>query len=183
MSSSFDIAWNRTGLSEGGYVNDPRDSGGETNWGITKKVARAHGYNGPMRNLSRERARAIGKKAYWDSLRLDSVAMLHQELAFEIFDTGFNMGQDRVGRFLQRCLNGFNYHGRHYRDIIVDGNIGPGTLDALRSLYSKRGDAAKPVMLNAMNCLQGTGYIELVERRPKDEDFLWGWFTHRVGIV
>ena len=29
---------------EGGYVNDPNDSGGETNYGVTEKVARDNGY-------------------------------------------------------------------------------------------------------------------------------------------
>lgn len=180
--TAFDIAWNRTGLAEGGYVNDPSDSGGETNWGITKRVARENGYTGRMIDLTKEQARAIGKKAYWDSLSLDSIADVCEELALEVFDTGFNMGQGRVGRFFQRSLNAFNNRGEHYPDIAVDGAIGRGTVRALKSLFARRGNAAKAVMLNAMNCLQGVGYIELAERRPKDEKYMWGWFTHRVTI-
>lgn len=180
--NTFDTAWNRTGLAEGGYVNDPSDSGGETNWGITKRVARQAGYTGPMKELTQEQARAIGKKAYWDSLGLDGVADVCEELALEIFDTGFNMGQGRVAKFFQRSLNVFNNKGEHYPDIAVDGAIGGGTIRALRSLFDRRGNAAKAVMLNAMNCLQGVGYIELAERRPKDEKYMWGWFTHRVTI-
>jgi hypothetical protein len=44
---------------EGGYVNHPADPGGETNMGITKKVARQNGYVGPMRTLPREIAEGI----------------------------------------------------------------------------------------------------------------------------
>ncbi|WP_083579019.1 glycosyl hydrolase 108 family protein [Tardibacter chloracetimidivorans] len=36
---------------EGGYVNNPNDTGGETNWGITRGVAVANGYSGPMKDL------------------------------------------------------------------------------------------------------------------------------------
>ena len=180
--NAFDVAWGRTGLAEGGYVNDPSDSGGETNHGITIAVARANGFTGNMKDMTKAEARAIAKRAYWDTLGLDLVADVHTELAYETFDTGFNMGQSRVGKFLQRALNVFNNGGEHYPDIAVDGKVGKGTVRALKSLYARRGNAAQKVMLNAMNCLQGAGYIELAEKRPKDEKFMWGWFTHRVTI-
>ena len=50
--------------AEGGYVNDPADKGGETNYGITVAVARANGYTGPMRDLPVAMARAIYTARY-----------------------------------------------------------------------------------------------------------------------
>jgi len=178
----FEEAWKRTGLSEGGYAYDPDDSGGETNWGITKRVARENGYAGMMKDLSHEKAEEIAKSEYWNPLNLDHISELHPELAHEIFDTGFNMGQGRAAVFFQRCLNVFNTRGADYTDIVVDGDIGPGTLLALSSLYNVRGKAGKIVMLRAMNSLQGAGYIELAERREKDEKYVRGWFLNRVVI-
>ncbi len=179
----FVEAWKRTGAAEGVYVNDPDDSGGETNHGITIGVARINGYAKPMIDMTPAQAEAIAKKEYWDRLGLDGVADVSAPLAHEIFDTGFNMGQGRVARFFQRSLNVFNNKGQHYPDIVVDGDIGSGTLAALLGLFGKRGSAAEKVLLNAMNSLQGVGYIELAESRPKDEAFMWGWFTHRVTII
>src|SRR3546814_7062088 len=64
---------------EGGYVDDPRDAGGETHWGITIEVARADGYSGPMRDLPRERAKAIYRQRYWTRPNFDAVARLRSE--------------------------------------------------------------------------------------------------------
>ena len=56
---------------EGGYVDHPNDKGGPTNWGITQATARAHGYTGDMRNLTREQALAILESDYWFGPRFD----------------------------------------------------------------------------------------------------------------
>ena len=70
----FSEAWARTGVAEGGYVNDPNDSGGETNHGITIAVARANGYTRLMIDMTPAEAEAIAKREYWDRLGLDGVA-------------------------------------------------------------------------------------------------------------
>ena len=49
---------------EGGYTNDPSDSGGETCWGITIAVARANGYAGAMKDMPQQVAYDIYYKQY-----------------------------------------------------------------------------------------------------------------------
>lgn len=182
LTPAFLSAWAKTGRDEGGYVNDPRDSGGKTNHGITRAVARAHGYLGDMRDLPKVRAREIAKVQYWDILRLDDVAPLSAAIAADMFDTGFNAGQATVVRFLQRTLNAANRLQADYADILADGLMGFMTIAALRAFLQKRGRDGETVMLRALNSLQGAYYIDLAERREKDEAFVFGWLLNRVRI-
>lgn len=162
---------------EGGYVNNPDDKGGLTNWGITQVVARAHGYTGDMRNLTRDQALNILEADYWTGPRFDLVATLSPTVAAELCDTGVNMGPAVAARFLQRVLNVMNNQGRLYPDVSVDGQIGPRTIAALTSYLVSRGQTATQVMLTALNSLQGARYIELSEQRPANETFSFGWFS------
>ena len=164
---------------EGGYVNDPSDSGGETNYGITVAVARANGYDGPMRDLPREVAFQIYADRYWDAVRADDIAELSEAVAEEVVDTCVNMGSGRAGTFLQRALNVLNNRGQLYADLVVDGAIGNKTIAALRAYLERREEEA---LLKALNCLQGAFYIELSERREKDERFVYGWLCNRVNL-
>ena len=52
---------------EGGYVNDPDDPGGETNYGITKRLAVAHGYKGSMINMTQDQAKEIYRQSFWNN--------------------------------------------------------------------------------------------------------------------
>ena len=182
MSDAFKDAWTKTGRAEGGYVDNPDDSGGKTNHGITERVARNHGFIGRMRDLTAENARQIAKSAYWDVMKLDSVDAVSHDIAKELFDTGFNTGPEQAAIFLQRSLNALNRGGKDYPDVLVDGDLGGKTLHALRAYLSGRWGHGEEVMLKALNSLQGAFYIELVERRAKDETFLFGWLKHRVQI-
>ena len=105
---------------EGGYVDDPSDSGGETHFGITKRVARANGYSGPMRDMPRAVALAIYAARYWDALSLDHVEKLCPKVAQELADTGVNMGVGRAAEFLQKTLNALNNQGQYYTDLAID---------------------------------------------------------------
>ena len=168
---------------EGGYVNDPNDSGGETNFGITERVARENGYDGPMVELPYQFAFEIYQKKYWDVLRLDDVENISVSLAAELADTSINMGASRAATFLQRSLNVLNRQGVDYPDVEVDGRVGDATIGALRAFYRRRGTKGIVVLQNMLNSLQGAFYVVLAETRVKDEDYVYGWFANRVGII
>ena len=167
---------------EGGYVNHPDDKGGPTKWGITEKVARAHGYLGDIRNLTRGQALEILEADYWYGPRFDQVANLSPDIAAELCDTGVNMGPSVASKMLQRWLNVFNQKGTLYRDMDVDGRIGPRTINALRAYLSKRGGDGELVMLTALNCTQGELYLELAEKREANQSFVYGWLKQRVIV-
>lgn len=115
----FDNAFDILIGHEGGYSNNPRDPGGETMWGITFRVARAHGYYGPMRDLPLTEAKRIAKAEYWDAVRADE---LPEAVRFDTFDAAYNSGPRQSIRFLQRAVG-----------VPDDGIIGPQTLAAVRA--------------------------------------------------
>lgn len=166
---------------EGDYVNHPADRGGPTRWGITEAVARAQGYAGDMRRLPRETAAAIYRRRYWLRPGYDRVAELAPRVAAELFDTAANMGPLIATGFFQRALNALNRGGSDYADIAIDGAVGPKTLAALDAFLARRGAAGEAVLVKAIDALQGARYVELAERRPADEAFVYGWLTNRVG--
>ncbi len=164
---------------EGGYVDDPSDSGGETNFGITIAEARANGYNGAMLLLPRSLAFDIYSAKYWGAVNGDELLKLSEHVVREVVDTSVNMGPKRASRFLQRALNVLNRRAKLYPDLIVDGAVGEATITALRGYLAQRNEMA---LIMALNSLQGAYYIELAERREKDEAFVYGWFTNRVKL-
>lgn len=168
--------------AEGGFVDNPKDPGGATVWGITEKVARQNGYTGHMRDMPQKFAREIYYKRYVVEPGFDKVLLLSPIIAGELIDTGVNMGTKVSAQFLQRCLNALNLQGSEYSDLVVDGVIGNATIQALKAYMTLRKVDAVPVLLSALNCLQGARYIEIVESRPTSESFVFGWFKNRVKL-
>lgn len=87
--ADFNAAFTLLVGNEGGYVNNPKDPGGATRWGVTQRVARASGYTGDMKEYPLEAARQVAKKLYWDPLHLDDV---DDRIAFQLLDANFNGG-------------------------------------------------------------------------------------------
>jgi len=167
---------------EGGYVNNPHDSGGKTRWGITEAVARLYGYRGVMEDLPREFAVEVFTQEYFLKPKLDLLYELSHLVGQEVFDTGVNTGPGRAIEFLQQSLNALNRRAELYPDIKVDGICGEGTARALKSFLGERGGEGEEVLLKCLNCLQGSYYLDLTARREKDEEFLYGWVNKRVKI-
>ncbi len=97
---------------EGGYVNDPRDPGGETKFGISK---RAHP-SLDIKALTEAEAVALYTAEEWRAL---ACAQLPAGLDLVAFDAGVNSGVLRGARWLQQALK-----------VTADGRIGPATLAA-----------------------------------------------------
>lgn len=173
---------------EGRYSNNPADRGGETMWGITVAVARQAGYSGPMSSMPRETAADIYYQKYWIKPQFYKIGNMLPKVAEEMFDTGVNMGVDGElpQKWLQRSLNLCNRRGQDYPDVVVDGDIGPATLDALRELIAKRTPyGAEQLLLKNLNGFQWERYRDITEATPNSpqEEFFCGWVANRIGVL
>jgi lysozyme family protein len=191
--ADFNAAYLVVRAHEGGYANNPNDRGGETYKGISRK--NFPGWSGwvymddvknkvglredainteaAKTDILQKLVRAFFKDNFWNELSLDQVN--NQDIAVELFDTGVNMGTGVAATFLQRVLNATNRNGADFKDIKVDGRVGPGTVGTLNQHKRPR------QVLVLLNCLQGTRYIDICEHNPSQEIFMNSW-TDRVAI-
>lgn len=168
--NTFDKAFEITIGHEGGYVNDPDDPGGETNFGISKRSYP----NVDMKSLTLNEAKEIYLKDYWQKLGCHLLEDF-PKIAVELFDTGVNMGIGKAAKIFQEALNLANRNERDYNNITVDGGIGSNTITAFRKNKNKRR------LFNIMNLLQGEFYLKLMRGNEVKEKYV-GWFD-RVEII
>ncbi len=187
---AFDLALARTLANEGGYVNDPDDSGGETyrgisrvnfpgwpGWGYIDQI-KAHGMVKREIEANADLARLgaqFYREQFWDRLAGDA---LPPDVAAELFDTAVNTGVHRAVLWMQQALNLLNRNATDYPDIVEDGVMGPGTTRALES-YLKQNTTGP--LLKVMNVLQGQHYIDCMRKSPTQEKYARGWLN-RVAM-
>ena len=186
----FKEAFKLTMLHEGRYSKDIDDPGGETFMGISRVywpgwvgwhiIDRFSGGQ-IMPNSTRQvlliKTEDFYRENFWNRFRGNEVAQRSRNVAYELFDTGVNLGVHRAASWLQEALNLLNGNERFYPDMIVDGLIGPTTLETLRAFLAQEPHKARKeiMLLNVMNTLQGKHYIEQMIKWPKKEKFR-GWF-------
>lgn len=154
---------------EGGYSNHSSDRGGKTMYGVTEALAREHGYNEPMKDMTLETAECIIKKAFWDKFWGDK---LDYEVAEKMLNLTTNQGLRTGIKHFQRALN--LYEGIN---IKRDGLMGYDTYGA----YKKVTDRAEGLLslLKYLNVLQGYRYIRIIENDASQKAFTRGW-TRRL---
>lgn len=117
---TFDQAFERLIGHEGGYVNDSRDPGGETKFGISRRS-----YPGEdIAGMTLERAKAIYLRDFWGPAGCDAVP---DGVRFDLFDMAVNSGKAPAVRALQRACG--------ERE---DGILGPRTLQAVQAMQPQR---------------------------------------------
>jgi Putative secretion activating protein len=104
---NFDLAFDRLIGHERGYVNDPNDPGGETNWGISKRTYP----DLDIAALTREDAKAIYLRDFWLPVQGET---LPASIAYQLFDFAVNSGIDTAIRYFQRAIG-----------VADDGHFGP----------------------------------------------------------
>lgn len=112
---NFDEAFNRLIDHEGGYVNNPKDPGGETKFGISKRSYPLV----DIKNLTRNGARAIYLTDFWCRGKMDE---FDGAIAFQVFDAAVNHGIETAIRLMQKAAG-----------VADDGHIGPVTIAAVKS--------------------------------------------------
>lgn len=157
------------------YTNDPKDRGGPTKWGITEATARAFGYKGNMRDMAYGTAYEIYFQRYWSQPKFDQIDKRSHDLAVTLFDYGVNSGQTRAVKALQRALNVLNNEAKLFQDIKVDGGIGNLTLSSLDAYIKHRGQKGIAVLINMIKSIRCVFLIELAEKSPSQERFMFGW--------
>lgn len=152
--TNFDRIMDHIFKWEGGYVNHEHDPGGETNFGISKK---AHPEE-DIKNMTKERAREIYKKDYWDEFQGDK---LPSGIAAVLMDYAVNAGVYRAVSALQQIL-GLN----------TDGEVGPITRRAVEDFVFHYGE--QMLMFNLNSHRRGY-YLGLMVANPDFRDFKRGW--------
>ena len=146
---------------EGGYVNDPDDPGGATNFGVTIHTMRRLGLDldrdgdidsADVRGLTRAQAEQIFVRHYFHRPR---IAMLPDPLQASVFDMYVNAGGNAV-KILQRLLRDMGQAGD------VDGVIGPQTVAAARAAAR----AAPGHIADAYGIARRNYYFRLADQRP-----------------
>ncbi|MEG1038919.1 MAG: glycosyl hydrolase 108 family protein [Pseudomonas sp.] len=121
---TFDEAFTLLLGHEGGYSDHKADPGGKTQYGITEAVARAYGFTGDMRTLTRDEAKRIYRADYWELVRADE---LPPQVRYDVFDGAVNSGVKQSVKWLQRAAG-----------VTDDGIIGPKTLAAVHAMTHER---------------------------------------------
>jgi lysozyme family protein len=167
---------------EGGYSNDPSDRGGETMYGITEQVARENGYNGNMKYLPYALAFSIYQKRYWDTLKLDAISTISQEVAKQLFDFGVNSGISNAGRTFQTVLNVLNQQQALYPDLVADGILGSKTLRALTAYLKYRHEAGLAVLSEVIRGKRISFCVDIAMRDQTQERYQYGWLKRIVHL-
>lgn len=149
---------------EGGYVDDPQDSGGATNWGISTRWLKENGMGSvDVKSLTREEASELYKLHFWSYTGVEN-----QAVANKLLDMAVNLGIQTAHILLQNALN------RLGKGLIVDGILGPKTLKAVNSV-------AAADLLRELRAEQALRYVRIVLANPTQAKFINGWIRRAVA--
>lgn len=151
---------------EGGFVNNPKDKGGPTKFGVILDTWKTYGYDknrdgiiniDDLKVISIEDAKNIAKKIFWDYFKADEIK--NQSIAELIADWGYNSGRTTVARRVQRILK-----------LTVDGIFGEETIKAVNKANQQK-------LFEAIKADRKAFIEALVRMEPEQKVFYKGWMN------
>jgi lysozyme family protein len=161
FGDKFDYAFSRTLSNEGGYVNDPGDPGGETNYGISRRAYP----DVDIRGLTVDKAKYLYYRDYWCKSRFDRVRDC--EVAAKLFDISVNFGDDQAREIVQRSLMSV-YRNAH----LFNGDCGWDKMIPLINCVP-----SNEAFLAAIRSDQAAVYRMIVHNKEPMRKFLRGWLN------
>lgn len=178
MSDHFDQAIKTILHHEGGFVDDPSDPGGATNYGVSIRYLKQRGdldgdgfldgdldHDGDIdhddiKNMTQAEAEDLYRTGFWDKSKLGEID--EYIIAERVFDMVVNMGPRQAGKIVQRACN---YFGKR---LTVDGIMGPASFRAVNSCNAEK-------LLREIRFNHAKFYLDLIEKKPTLAKFRNGW--------
>lgn len=179
--ANFDISILKVLKHEGGWVDNPNDPGGETNFGISTGFIRKENVTaaelgidpltmfkpGYLKPMTVDAAKAIYRRCFWDRGGYGNIS--DQNCATKVFDCAVNCGLDRANKMAQQTANALG------AKLVVDGNLGPKSMAAINSLDPTQ-------FLLGMKAQMENHYNAIVVKNPKLGIFLKNWLKRAAWI-
>jgi lysozyme family protein len=181
--TDFDIAYQRLFKIEGGFVNDPHDNGGATNFGLSSKFLNSLNLSGnpilkaldenhdgvieniEIKDMKSEDAKEIFRFYWWLDNHYDKLD--NQDLANNVFDFAVHAGSHKANTLLQQTIN-----AQSSDKITEDGIIGTNTVEAANNTDN---------LLELYKSKRKLYYMLVVKNNPSQQKYLHGWLN-RVDI-
>lgn len=176
--SDFEPAVSYVLDNEKGFIDNPNDSGGATNFGISLRflknlsveLRKKYSIFDPeitvetIKNLKIDQAKTIYKGEYWDNAPFEKI--MRQNHGNYIFDMAVNMGISPAIKCVQRACWAVM---SRWELLVDDGILGDNTL----SMINQSG----LFLLPPIRAERGNYYLKLVEKEPQNREFLNGWYN------
>jgi len=156
--------------NEGGYANNPKDSGGETYKGISRKYfPKWNGWNvvdslndkNQYNKLLEDSVIEFYRENFYNPINIEDVNSI--AIQFQILDTAINMGRITTVKLLQTVIG-----------VTADGIVGNQTLNAINMLDEEK-------LLLRFKLAKVARYAYLANKYPKNKVFLSGWLQRTLG--
>lgn len=153
---------------EGGYVNNPKDPGGATKYGITQRTLNSlrediAGLPEQVNDLTVPQASAIYQLVQWEQIKGDQIP---GPLAVLMLNAAINMGAPTAAGLLQQVVG-----------VTVDRNLGPGTLAAVAAWRS-------PYMPDQTIAEEFAAHVAVryAQLEVREDGFELGWFRRLFRV-